>query len=64
MDISEFIQTNWVQICIAYLVIKNVVTGVREAIDSTPETDDTPFEKFCTFVASFSGYFILGKRSK
>lgn len=59
----NFIVNHWLEICLAYLFFQNILKGVRDATDSTPQTDDNNFERFCTIYGKFSAYFVAGKRS-
>ena len=59
----QFLSDNWEKIFIALIVLQNVIKGVRDAVDTTPETDDNAFEKFCTVSGKVLGY-LIGFRAK
>ena len=58
----EWIQQNWVQIGVIALAAHTFLKAVRDAIDTTPETDDNLFERVVTGVGKVVGY-LFGKRS-
>lgn len=65
MDLlPEWVTNYWVQFGVGYLLVLKIVTAIRDAIDSTPETDDNWFERGVTLLKKSSQYLILGKRSK
>lgn len=45
------------------LAAQAAVKGFRDAIDTTPATDDTAFERFATIFGKATGY-LLGFRPK
>ena len=59
----EFITANCEKIIIVLLILQNVIKGIRDAIDTTPATDDNAFEKFATISTKALGY-LLGLRPK
>ncbi len=59
----EFITANWEKIVVVLLVVQNVVKGIRDAIDTTPETDDNAFERIATIISKASSY-LIGFRPK
>ena len=59
----DFVKTNWEKVFIVMIVIQNLVKGLRDALDNTPETDDNALEKFCTIFNKVIAYFI-GFRAK
>jgi hypothetical protein len=54
----DFITENWEKIALVALVIQNVVKGIRDAVDTTPQSDDNMFEKISTFLSKVTGYLI------
>ena len=54
---------NWEKIFIIIIVVQNFVKGLRDALDTTPETDDNILEKICSISNKILGYMI-GFRSK
>ena len=61
--VIDFVLRNWEKVFIVMIVIQNLVKGLRDALDNTPETDDNALEKFCTIFNKVIAYFI-GFRSK
>lgn len=59
---NEFISENWEKISIAYLILVKILTGIRDILDKTPESDDNWFEKIVTVATKLGAYLILGKR--
>lgn len=59
----EFFQTNWVTITVIAVAAHTFLKAIRDAIDTTPNTDDNIFEKFVTFFGKVVAY-LFGKRSK
>lgn len=59
-----FIQEHWAEILVVVLVIQNVAKGIRDAIDTTPETDDNVFERVLTIINKVTSYVLMAKRSK
>ena len=57
----EWIQENWVQIGVLYILVHNFLKGLATAIDKDPTTD-TKFERFVKFLGSFTSYMTTGKR--
>jgi len=57
-------QFNFERILIAILVFQATMKAIRDAVDSTPATDDTPFERIQTIINKAIGYIIAGKRAK
>lgn len=64
--LNKFILTHaWISLVIPmYLLFLKYITGIRDILDKTPETDDNWFEKSVTFLKKFSGLVILGQRPK
>ncbi len=62
MDITGFlnsfaIQHPWIPLTISiYLVVVKALQGVRDAIDKTPNTDDSWFERTVTILGKTIGY--------
>ena len=62
-NIWEFIVANWEKILIAVIVLQNINKGIRDALDTTPQTDDNIWEKTSTILSKVLGY-LLGFRPK
>lgn len=60
----EWLQTHWVEIVAGYLLFVKVVTTLRDAIDSTPGTDDNWFERACTVLSKLGAALTTGRRAK
>lgn len=58
----EFIQANWQTITLIALAAHTFLKAVRDAIDTTPETDDNAFERLVTYIGKIVAY-VFGKRS-
>ena len=58
----QWIQSNWVQIVAGYLLFVKVMTTLRDAIDKTPESDDSWFERACTIMGKLGASLLIGKR--
>lgn len=56
--LSQFALSHpWVPMALTiYLVVVNALKGVRDAIDKTPLTDDSPFERLVTILSKTLGY--------
>ena len=63
LNIWNFIVANWEKIAIVVLVIQNINKGLRDALDSTPHTDDNIWEKASSLLTKVLGY-LLGFRPK
>ena len=61
-DLIQWFQTNWVAVIAVVLAFHTFLKAVRDAIDKTPETDDSLFEKFVTIVGKVVKYITTGKR--
>lgn len=59
----EFFAEHWEKIALGLLIAQNVIKGVRDALDSTPETDDNKWEKLATVASKVLGY-LVGFRAK
>lgn len=57
-----WIQQNWVSLAAGYLLFVKVVTTLRDAIDTTPATDDNWFERACTIISKLGAALVTGKR--
>lgn len=53
---------NWEQIALIYLLTVKFITGVRDAIDKTPLTDDNWIERTVTILGKTINYVTFGKR--
>ncbi len=60
----NFIAEHWAEILVVVLIIQNVVKGIRDAIDTTPLSDDTTFERVLTIISKVTDYVLMAKRSK
>lgn len=58
---SKYVQM-FTTISTVYLLFYVFIKGVRDAIDSTPQTDDNAFEKFVTLLGKLAKLFTLGQR--
>lgn len=63
--LNQFALTHpWVPLVIAiYLGVVKLITGIRDAIDKTPESDDNWFEKMSSILKKTLGY-LAGFRPK
>ena len=62
-NIWGFIVANWEKILIVVIVIQNLNKGLRDALDTTPQSDDNIWEKTSTILSKVLGY-LLGFRPK
>jgi hypothetical protein len=60
-SVVQFFTENWATILVVLLVTQNFIKGLRDALDSTPHTDDNIIEKIATIVVKVLGY-LLGIR--
>lgn len=58
---SKYVQM-FTTISTVYLLFYVFIKGVRDVIDSTPETDDNAFEKFVTLLGKLAKLFTFGQR--
>ena len=58
----EWIQSNWVSIVAGYLLFVKVITTLRDAIDTTPASDDNLFERAVTIINKLTNALVTGKR--
>ena len=58
----EWLQAHWAEVGVVYLLVLNLLKGLRDAFDKTPATDDNWFERLVTAMAKASQYFVFGKR--
>ena len=63
MQFPHFFSENWDRILVVVILLNNFLKGLRDAIDTTPDTDDNAFERFVTIVGKVLGYLTTGKRS-
>ena len=69
MDIIEILnsfaaQHPWIFVVVTiYVAVVTAIKGIRDAIDSTPNTDDNLFEKIATILWKTIGY-VIGIRPK
>jgi hypothetical protein len=61
-NIIKWASENWVGIIAIYLAVHKVAVAVRDAIDKTPQTDDTIFEKAVTIMGKIGDYIVKAKR--
>ena len=60
--LMEFIKNlDWVKIGVLALAIHTFLKAIRDAIDTTPDTDDNWFEKLVTDIGKIVAY-LFGKR--
>ena len=55
---------NWEQITLIYLLAVKFITGLRDAIDKTPTSDDNWFERICSILGKTVNYVTFGARPK
>lgn len=60
----NWVQSNWVQIVAGYVLFIQVMKAIRDAIDTTPETDDNWFERACTIASKLLASLTVGARPK
>jgi hypothetical protein len=60
----EWIQSHWVEIVAGYVLFIQVMKAIRDAIDTTPGTDDNWFERACTIMQKLGATLITGQRAK
>lgn len=60
----EWIQSNWVQVVAGYVFFIQVMKAVRDAVDTTPLTDDNWFERTCTVMSKLTASLLTGARPK
>jgi CRISPR/Cas system CSM-associated protein Csm2 small subunit len=60
----NFIKDNWMQISVVVVAFHTFLKAIRDAIDTTPDTDDNAFEKFMTISGKVIAYIFKGKRNK
>jgi hypothetical protein len=63
MELWNFIVANWDKILLVVIVLSNINKGLRDALDTTPGTDDNAWEKASTVISKVLGY-LLGFRPK
>ena len=63
MDIWNFVVAHWDKILIVVIVLSTINKGLRDALDSTPTTDDNIWEKTSTILSKVLGY-LVGFRPK
>lgn len=62
-NIVEWVQANWITITAIVLAVSTCLKAIRDAIDTSPETDDNKFERFCTIFGKVVAYIFMGKRA-
>lgn len=60
----EWIQKHWTEIVAGYVLFIQVMKAVRDAIDTTPNTDDNWFERACTVASKLLASLTTGARPK
>lgn len=60
--IWNFVINHWAEIGVVLLALQNALKGIRDAIDTTPDTADNCFEKFVEIFCKASAYFFKAKR--
>jgi hypothetical protein len=58
----EWIQAHWVQIGVIALGVHTLLKAIRDAVDTTPTTDDNLFEKAVTYIGKITSY-LFGTRA-
>lgn len=62
-QIVEFVKANWIAIVAIMLAVSTCLKAIRDAIDTTPATDDNAFEHFVTIFSKVVAYLFAGKRA-
>lgn len=62
-NIITWFTAHWDKVLILLIFAQNTVKGLRDALDTTPESDDNVFEKTATIITKVIGY-LLGFRPK
>jgi hypothetical protein len=57
-------QEHWVGICAGYVLFIQVMKALRDAIDTSPSTDDNWFERACTIMSKLGASLMTGARPK
>lgn len=55
---------DWEKAALIYLLSVKFITGLRDAIDKTPATDDNIFERIASILTKTLSYVTLGSRPK
>lgn len=58
----HFVSANWVAIIAVAVAVHTAAKGIRDAIDTTPETDDNLFERAVTIMGKAVAYIVKAKR--
>lgn len=59
----DWVQGHWAEILVIAVALHQVLKAVRDAIDTTPATDDNWFERLVTILGKVLNYF-AGKRAQ
>ena len=62
MDVLHYIQTNWAQIGVVYLIIIKVLTAIQDAVDAEPKDLKPPFGRIIYYLQAVGGYLSIGNR--
>lgn len=54
---------NWTTVVLIALALNTFLKGIRDAVDTTPDVDNTPFERFVTIFGKVVAYLFKGERS-
>ena len=60
----NWITQHWAEILLGYVTFIQVTKAIRDAIDTTPGTDDNWFERACTIMGKLGAALITGQRAK
>ena len=64
MDVIHYIQTNWVQICVVWLVIIKVLTVIQDSVDAEPAGLKPPFGRLLYYMNAVGQLLTIGNRPK
>ena len=62
-SLISLVKEHWDTALLILIALHTFLKAIRDAIDSTPETDDNIFEKVVTLFGKVMGYLIKGKRA-
>lgn len=60
----DWIQNHWAEVISGYVLFIQVMKAIRDAIDTTPGTDDNWFERACTIMSKLTASLLTGARPK
>ena len=62
IPVIHYIQSNWAQIGVIYLVVLKFLTAIQDAVDSEPAGLKPPLGKLLYYMSALSQYLFLGNR--